>query len=441
MENLILKAGLTAEILKDPVKRARAVDEYNAEAGGLRGLLRGGKLEQASTHPISAEVSESDILRYLRFVADGKRIPIIFAAGRATRLRLPKAFDALGLAGLTPNILSELNALREGDEAPLRKIESSEKLKLLLAAGMNGENKSPQDLSFIQRQLLRLRSQTGRLIGQEDALLKRWLTNAKFAVVTNEANRSAIALQLAGIQFAGLKPEHVYILVQPEEGGLEILPGGQTKFYDKEVWPEGHGKPFIDMQADPKAAFCMNARGHLVALNKTFVAELQARGVGRAVFAQVNDLHLLEDMMHVERWLAADRLIQDGADMVMEMVENRLQQKGGGIFKGKDGSVVMRDTICMKSPDLESYSVPHSLSRMFYELTVQGISKITPQTLPAYLTERKTLNGRVVLTREYYSGDSSSVLRGQAIQMKGYELDTFKMQSRIPEALERMSRA
>jgi hypothetical protein len=443
MRELLDKAGLTPEILKDPAKRARAIDEYNAKAGGLRGLMRDGKLELAETHDIPSGISLADSGRYLRFAAAGKRVPIIFAAGRATRMKLPKAFDALGLAGLTPNILSELNSLREGDEASPRKVESSERLKALLVAGRNGEVKSLDDLSLIQRQLLRLHSQTEELFKQNPGTensIKDWLENTKFAVVANEENKSAIALQLASIRFAGLKPEHVYVVVQPEEGGLEVLPDGQTRPYDKEVWPEGHGKPFIDMNADPKAAFCLNARGHLIGLRKTFNEELQSRGVERAVFAQVNDLHLLEDMTHVERWFAADELIQNGADMVMEMVENALKQNGGGIFKGKNASVVMRDTICMKTRDLEAYSVPRSLSRMFYELTVQGMSKLTPQTLPAYLNERKTSDNKTVLTREYYSGDASSSLNGQAIQRKGYELDTFKMQSRIPSALSKLSK-
>lgn len=448
MKELLEKANLAPEVLKDPLRRSSAIDEYNAEMGGLRELMRDGKLGLAPTHDIPSNVSEPDLFRYLRFAAAGKRVPIIFAAGRATRLKLPRSFDALGLAGLTPNILSELDSLKSGDEAclpdrqaPLKKIESSERLKALLSAGSNGEAKDSQDLSFIQRQLLLLRSQMEELLGRSPSVkisLEEWLRNAKFAVVANEENRTAIALQLARIGFAGLKPEHIYMIVQPEEGGMEILPDGQTKPYSKEVWPEGHGKPFIDMQADPKVTFRLNDRGHLVGCHKTFVEELQSRGVERAIFAQVNDLHLLEDMTHVERWLAADKLIQNGAEMVMEMVENRLDQKGGGIFTDKYGSVVMRDTICMKSRELEAYSTPRCLSRMFYELTIQGMSKLTAQTLPAYLCERRTSDGRAVLTREYYSGDASSALKSQAIQQKGYELLTFKLQSRISVALASM---
>lgn len=262
-----------------------------------------------------------------------------------------------------------------------------------------------------------------------------WLKNAHCAVVANEENKKALGKQLAAIHFGGLMPEHVYFIVQPEEGGLEIMGDGTLKDYNETRWPEGHGKPFIDMQANPGTTFVLDANGRLNPLGRTLVDELTRQKVERATFAQVNDLHLLEDMVHLSRWAVSDRLISQGADMVMEMVANGLKQKGGGIFQGKNGGVVMRDTIAMKSQDLEMYAVPASLSRMFYVLTVKGMSKLTPQALPAYLNERKVSGGRTVLTCEYYSGDASSVLKSQAIQQEGYELDTFKMQSRIPTAL------
>ncbi len=100
----------------------------------------------------------------------------------------------------------------------------------------------------------------------------------------------------------------------------------------------------------------------------------------------------------------------------------------------------MRDTIALKTNDLEMYSIPDSLSRMFYVLTVKGMSRLTSQVLPAYLNERKLSDGRTILTQEYYSGDASSALNSQAIQEQGYDLDTFKMQSRISTALEAMAR-
>lgn len=443
MLDLIREAGLTPDILIDPEKRAYAINEFNAAAGKLRELRRGEKIQTAPTIDIPVAVSDEEAVRYLRFSVSGKRIPIIFAAGRATRMKLPAYFDKLGIAGLTPRILSEINALRQGEDVPLPVLSENESLKKLVSSTSHGEGRGPLDMSFIHRQLLQYRHQTEQLLAKYPSAkvkLMDWLFNATFAVVVNEENKHSIALQLASVGFMGLKPERVYLIVQPEEGGLEIAQDGSLKPYDADRWPEGHGKPFIDMQTSKSAAFRLNSMGHLVPLRSTFVEELQRQGVERAVFAQVNDLHLLSDMLHVERWLVADYLIGQGAEMVMEMVENALKQKGGGIFKGPNGATVMRDTIAMKSKDLEEYSVPKSLSRMFYELTVTGMSKLTAETLPAYLNERKTASGKTVLTKEYYSGDASSVLNARAIQQNGVEIHTFKMQSRIPTALEELKR-
>ena len=425
MHDLLKKAGLVPEILKDPSKRAAAINEYNARVGGLRALMRGGKLDIADTHPIASRVSASDVTRYLKFVGAGKRAPIIFAAGRATRMKLPSFFDRLGIAGLTGNLLSRINSLREGDEAPPKKLEADAELHAMAEAACSGKARHSEELSLLQRQITQYRIQVERLLSAYPAsgvTLRDWLSKAAFVVVANEANRETLERQLAGIGFAGFKETNILVTVQREVGGLEVLPDGTTRDFKEERWPEGHGKPFMDLGTDG------------------ILKELSSRGVERAVFAQVNDLHLLEDMAHVERWAAADALIASGAEMVMEMVENGLSQKGGGIFRSPDGNTVMRDTIAMKATDLEPYSVPRSLSRMFYELTVGGLLKLCPDTLPAYITERTSSRGATVLTREYYSGDASGLLKASAIQQKGYALDTFKTQSRIPQTLEALRR-
>ena len=79
MNELFKKAGLTPDVLKDSAKRTIAIDEYNAKVGGLRSLMRGGKLALASTHPIPPYISKPNLVRYLKFIAAGKRVPIIFA--------------------------------------------------------------------------------------------------------------------------------------------------------------------------------------------------------------------------------------------------------------------------------------------------------------------------------------------------------------------------
>jgi hypothetical protein len=439
MDEWIRRPGFTPEILKDPAKRAMHIDAYNAEVGGLRKLMRGGRLEIAPTAPIQASASKAQILSYLKYIASGKRVPIVFAAGRATRMKLPAVFDRLGLAGLNARILERLNSLREGEDAPIPSIMNDAELGRYVEEAAAGKISSSKDLSLLQRILIQYRCQTEGLIAanpESGLKFQDWLSKASFAVVANAENRAAAAKQLAAVKFAGLDPKNIFLLVQPEEGGWRIDSGGALKAFDRQKWPEGHGKPFLDMRSEPSAAHGVDKHGTTRPLGKTLYDALRERGVERVVFAQVNDLHLLEDMAHTERWLAADGLIAAGAEMVMEMVDNGLKQKGGGIFSAPDGNTVMRDTIAMKAPDLEIYSIPKTLSRMFYELTLSGVNKLREGALPAYITERKAGAGEIVLTREFYSGDASGVLRAGAISRPGYELFTFKTQSRIPLVLQ-----
>ncbi len=243
MTELLRKAGMTFEVLKDSVKRTAAIDESNARAGGLRALMREGKLEIAETHAIPARVSASEVTRYLQFIGAGKRAPILFAAGRATRMKLPSFFDSLGIAGLTGNILSRINSLGE----------SNSELHSLVEAASQDKPRQSGDLSLLQRQLLQYQYQTKRLLDEHPAAgvtLRGWLEKASFVVVANEANHAALSHQLAAVGYGGLKPENVLLTVQGEVGGLEVLPDGTTRPFDTERWPEGHGKPFMDLRAE-----------------------------------------------------------------------------------------------------------------------------------------------------------------------------------------------
>ena len=136
--------------------------------------------------------------------------------------------------------------------------------------------------------------------------------------------------------------------------------------------------------------------------------------------------------------------------MVMEMVANQIRekladgrtvrQKGGAICVSRDGFITMRDTVALKPPDLQAHARPELLSRMFYIIDLNGIARLTDDSLPAYLTERRTSDGRVVLTREMYSGDASSRLKGTIVKQEGFQLSTFKMRSRLGAALDAIQR-
>jgi len=439
---------MTPEIPRDLAERTDAINEFNAQAGGVREIIKGRSLEEIT--PVPTEICSistgENLVAYLQSVASGERAWTIFGAGRATRMKLPSDFDRLGIAGLTRQILRALPV----DESKMPAVYQVAPLIDQASTGVFGNG---DDLSIIQRELFQLRYQLELFAKDSHAEIPRddVLKNAVFIVVVNVSNRKAIAKQLATIRFAGLAADNVYLLEQPEVGGEEILGNGTLQWYEGQSWPEGHGEPLIAMGQRPSGAYRLTDEGGLVELDKPLAAVLKDKGVKNTLFAQVNDLHLMNDIAAVERWETALKVMDEsGSRMVMEMVANevwetlpngqRARQKGGATFVDPTGCVTMRDTVAMKTPDLEQYSRPEHISRMFYIISIDGLSQLTDDSLPVYLNVRKTTDKRDVLTREFYSGDASSELDGRTMTEKGFQLHTSKTRERVPEALQAMDR-
>ena len=450
VRDLISAAGMTAAVLADPSRRSWAIDEFNARVGGVRAIIAGRSAAEITPIPTPIAPSCVDHAAFLERAACGRCVWMLFGAGRATRMKLPSAFDQLGIAGLTRRILRALARDVEGGQFQAPDPRMTEWIK----RAADGTLENADDLSIVQRVLCQLRHQFEALAARASERtppIDAILGNVVFVVVVNSSNRQTIACQLHRIRFGGLEAANVYLLEQPEVGGEEVLPDGSLRWYEGQRWPEGHGQPMIAAAQRPGGAYRLDRSGAMSPLGEPLVHALRAHGATHAVFAQVNDLHLMRDVVAVERWdTALEVMAARGSQMVMEMVANavwetlsdgrRVRQKGGATFVDRTGFVTMRDTVALKTPDLEPYARPEDLSRMFYILELDGLGRLTEDALPAYLNERKTADGRVVLTREFYSGDASSSLRGLTMKQAGFALNTFKTRARIPAALEAMER-
>jgi len=450
VRELVAAAGITQEILRDPTKRTEAINKFNAKAGGVRQIIEGRSAREIT--PVPTEIvtpsTSKDRAAYLRSVARGECAWTIFGAGRATRMKLPPDFDRLGIAGLTRRILDELPE----DESVMPVVD--EPMAALIEQAAAGVMETAGDLSIIQRELRQLGYQFANLIEstpEAEVASTDVLKNAVFVVVVNESNREAIARQLTAIRFAGLDAENVYLVEQSEAGGEEILADGTLRWYEAQRWPEGHGDPLIAMAQSSTGVYRLAGEGEMSDLDEPLAKVLNKNGVKNTLFAQVNDLHLMEDIAAVERWKTAlDAMGESGSQMVMEMVANEVRekladgqevrQKGGATFVDRSGFVTMRDTVAMKIKDLEEYSRPEHISRMFYIIEIDALGRLTEDSLPAYLNERKSSDERAVLTREFYSGDASSKLNGRTMKQEPFGLSTFKTRPRTPTALEAMNR-
>jgi len=430
LQKIIAQAELTGSALHDEEERQRNIDRYNADAGGVVELMRQGAIEPAISPSgvIQAWFTQTEAREFLERARRGELVYVVFAAGRATRLKLSAELDSLGIAGLTPSILRAVSG-SSGDDG-----------REALESARAGVVSTKGDLSMIQRYLLQLRTQLGALVdahGDAPEQLEETLEALQVLVIVNAENLETVSRQLKGIKLGGLRPDRVFLLKQQEEGGLRVAADGSLDWYEEEMWPRGHGEPLVAMTQDGASGFRVGSSEGVEALDGSLVAALTASGGRYAMFAQINDLHLLKDSLAVERWIVGARLIEErSAEMIAEVVDNKkLRQKGGAFFQQRGGFVMMRDTVALKAPSLEQYAIPTSISRMFYILSLEGLRRLATSALPVYLQQRRTRSGDVVLTSECFSGDATSFLPSLTIQSEGFALNTFKIRERIPETL------
>jgi hypothetical protein len=317
-------------------------------------------------------------------------------------------------------------------------VEANEQLLALVNRAADGTLEDADDLSFLQRNALRLVEQTNELLAETGASNSaEVLSGLRLVVIVNKSNHAAIRKQLSAVHFPG----KIYIKEQQEFGGVSLNDQGHIQSDNTTVFPEGHGEPFIAIDQQDGFSYELNADGSEREISGTLRATLLESGVRYRLFGQVSDLNLLDDMLSLPRWKTALASMQaDGSQMVLEMVENSNPPiKGGGAFGvvGKK-SVVLRDTLAMKN--LPNF-MPENLSRMLY-VDDMAAAPLTWDSLPTYLTIRAGagIKGVAEITREQYSGDASSARETRAMVQKGLQIQAFKQRTKIPLALERIGK-
>ena len=435
---LISEAGLTqvelARIVALP--KADAKKELEAKVKAYNKAAGEGDRMLASKEPtpviIPSTATKEEKIAFLQGVVRGEFAWGNFAAGAATRLKVSSAFDRIGLLGLTGKILA--NFPRKEDVAP-----EPAQFEPLIQAALKGVVNDESDFSFLQNQMLSLRLQLEDLVRENPEAgvsLQEVLDGVRVVNIGNDDNFGAFAAQAGAIRKAGFGK--VYQLEQFKVGVEKILPTGLTDFTNDLRVPEGHADPLIAMGQRASGSFEVTSGGLLVPVRTTLAEELRKQGVKRVLFAQGNDLHLLENFASVERWMTAMREMKARhVQMMMEVVENRImieskatKQKGGGTFLNPEGFAEMRDTI-----GLGGDIFPSSLSRMFYILDLEAISGLTEKRVPQYLNVKETPDGGLAMAREMYSGDLSTQLRSATMQQDAYPLLTYKLRPRTDEAL------
>jgi hypothetical protein len=371
--------------------------------------------------------TKEDRSAYLRSVAAGQLSWADFAAGAASRLKVGPEFDPIGLVGLSIGILKKFS--RREEEKPVRA-----EFQELIKRAATGTLETADDLTFLQLQMLSLRAQLARLVAETpeaDVSLDQVLAGVRFVAVANDDNEMAFRAQISAIHGAGFG--RVYVIIQNKEGLEKLLPDGSTVYTEEMKVPEGHMVPILDLAKRQGGAYVMDETGDFAPVTTTLKGELKNGGVEKLIFAQGNDLFLLKDFAAVERVVTAERVMKTtGAQMMMEMVENKIKQKGGGTKKSSvTGMSWMRDTI-----GIGQGLIPASLSRMFYVIDINALDRVSEDNVPQYVNLKELPDGSLGFAREMYSGDASSVIPAMTMQLPGHELVTYKLRPRTDEALQ-----
>ncbi|MFN0118649.1 MAG: hypothetical protein ACKVQC_10225 [Elusimicrobiota bacterium] len=418
----------------DKAALAKIIQKYNQKVGGLDAVIANRTVEETVPEMVTIKDTLTDAEQEAQFnaIASGKRGWIVFAGGAASRLDPKGIFASLGLGGLTGKILKKMKDLGLSAEDLKREL-PTDAFSDLIDRAQKGVVEDLDDLSLIQRQILRLQTQVTELyekFGEKSGMkLEDVLSKLTIDVTVNAENIDAVVAQLKAIRFPG----KIYVVNQPKVGVSRIDENGQVVFDAQARYPEGHARPFVQMTKKSEGVYELR-NGVLKKLKTSLMDEHNKNGLEHVMFGQVNDMHMMGDPVGLERWDAAITDMQKtGAEMVLEMVENPRKedgtfQKGGGAF-GLLSSLfgILRDKIAMDdTTPLSPFAARPSISRMFYVISVDGLRKLDESKIPEYLTVRGTSIGL-----EAYSGDATSVLKSRFAQQEGFKLYTFKERAAV----------
>jgi hypothetical protein len=245
LKGMIAKAaeliGVKVSDLSQDDVRAKAVAAYNAYAGGVLPLVDGLTEDQFVPEAIKipAQASAAAQIEFLQDTARGERLVLLSGGGASTRLAVPEEFNELGIAGLTPAILRQLQALGYANAETIPEHVTAQ-FKELIARAAAGIIESQDDVSFIQRDVLTLWEQIIEMAAANPAAgvtAGDVLHKTQILVTTNPDNNEAVLTQLAALKFPGT----IRVIMQPEIGGVTNPDkDGHNEWTEKGKFPEEH---------------------------------------------------------------------------------------------------------------------------------------------------------------------------------------------------------
>ncbi len=333
--------------------------------------------------------------------------------------------------------LADLDAIEENGEHPLRGIldDQDAAVKIPLPLGV--------------RQLLQYRLELRHLaeaLGREnfDAVLRA----QKFIIGLNEQTAGDVIGEFRRANFFGFDPKNILFVISPNYPAFEYKDGQWQEVFDSSVLT-GHGYPLMQTVIQ-KTAFYVDEKGYT---HEVAEAPLEYfKGIGRQGKLVMNNwnigdlvrlggeadgrsLHAIDS----RRAAMALKLMEQGADIVAETVENVEGKEGGGWFKP---AVLIESvqTRTARHEDIDWSEVPHNRFATWSDVNAL-LDSLQLEGLPQYLVPTM-YQGRPVMTVQSFAGDATRMgrIHAAAFQEEGVKLLPFNRVSHTRTAMRQMAK-
>lgn len=433
----------------------KRIDRITGEINALKisgKPVKPGELECGSAGYVKDFLSESPAKDYLvktrEMILKGGYIPEFFFAGAATRLELgPMYFlDPCDMARVVLNKPSNLG--KEQEERLRQKLSGLKSLRAEIAAAVGkacGESrprakygKGRGGMGLGQRQLAAYTARLAALAKESGIKPENALEKTQIIIHVNEEICNAILEDLKSHDFYGFSGENIFILIQPAYPGCVLRKGRLCEDSDGPKIPFGHGHATIQLVQEG-AAFRLDSSGRRAYLKEDLLSFLTARGARIIGAHRINDItRLTKDVININCIALALNLIEKGRHVVVELVSNPANQKGGNWVRLKNtGQEFLVEGINMKSPGLEAFlksltNPPYSAFRNICDIAVY--SRILKRSgLPFSLRHKA---GRLYL--ESATGDitQDTEIKSAAIRKDEKEvIHDFKDITNLPDTI------
>lgn len=322
----------------------------------------------------------------LRAVIEGNYAIEMFFAGAATRLR-SSLEEVLG------------KDLADKLAGPMYFVDI---WKIAEALGYEVPEHAIRGIGMGPRQLIQLNVKLKWLAQEAGVEPQEVLDRQKIILHINSEIENRVREDLIRHNFYGFNPQNVIILVQPVLEGYTIEENNQIVVVEgSRRYPYGHGYAFEQI-AKKAQGYRIDKANESHYLSESVIGFLRREGVQILVIGRINDLtKFSSQIIDLDKLAFGLKLIDDGYNIVTEIVYNPQAQKGGIFLKDKQtGKQFFLENLSLQTDMLQTRldelrfevrsqgipSLPNSVTRTIFNL--EDLEKILSAPLPVNLRIR-----------------------------------------------------